>query len=224
MKIRIEKINLIIISAIFAVIVFIILTLIQNRLINYEEDVKVLMAIKDVERETKLEEEAFKEIYIPISLAKELSILSGLDGELYNRENIFKGQFLSSSLVATKEELKIIDVEAGREKISIELADEASMLSYQIKKGDKVNLYFTGKKAVVENIVEKFPDVLVSNLTTIKILENEEILGIYDKDGISSENEKFSVPSSIVFGVSKENAQVINNLRNQGEFNITMGG
>lgn len=224
MKIRVEKTSLIIISAIFAFIVFVILTLIQNSLINYEEDAKVLIAICDIEKETKLDKSSFKEIYIPLSLAKELKILSDLGKDVYNRSHIYKGQFLSSSLVGTKDELKIIDGEANEEKISVELADEASMLSYQIKKGDKVNLYFTGKGQVLENIVSKFPNVLTSNLTTIKILENEEILGLYDKEGISSENEDFSVPTSVVFSVSKQNAEVINNLRNQGNFSITMGG
>lgn len=224
MKIRIEKINLIIISAILATIVFTILTLIQNSLINYEENIKVLIAIEDIEKETKLNKNYFKEICIPMSIAKELNILNDLDKELYNRYEIYKGQFLSSSLVATKEELKIIEADANKEKISIELNSEASMLSYQIKKGDRVNLYFTGKPLVVENVTTKFDNVLKGNLTTIKILSNEEILGIYDKDGFSSESENFSVPTSIVFGVNNENAEVINNLRNQGDFSITMGG
>lgn len=224
MRLKIEKASLIIISAILALIVFVILTLVQNSLINYEEEIKVLIAIKDIEKETKLNNSYFKEVFIPVSLAKELGVLTSLDNELYNRTNIYKGQFVSNSLVATKEELKIIEVEENKEKISLELTDEASMLSYQIKKGDKVNLYFTGKPDVVDNIASKFSNVLSSNLTTIKILENEEILGIYDKDGVSSESENFTVPTSIVFGVTKENAEVINNLRNQGDFNITMGG
>lgn len=224
MRLRIEKASLIIISAILALIVFMVLTLVQNSLIDYEEETKVLMAIKDIEKETRLNDSYFKEIYIPISLSKELGALSSINGELYNRTNMYKGQFLSSSLVATKEELKIIELNANKEKISLELTDEASMLSYQIKKGDKVNLYFTGKPIVVENIASKFTHVLSSNLTTIKILEDEEILGIYDKDGFSSESEKFTIPTAIIFGVTKENAEVINNLRNQGEFNITMGG
>lgn len=224
MRLKIEKASLIIISAILALIVFVILTLVQNSLINCEEEINVLIAIKDIEKETKLNNSYFKEVFIPVSLAKELGVLTRLDNELYNRTNIYKGQFVSNSLVATKEELKIIEVEENKEKISLELTDEASMLSYQIKKGDKVNLYFTGKPDVVDNIASKFSNVLSSNLTTIKILENEEILGIYDKDGVGIESENFTVPTSIVFGVTKENAEVINNLRNQGDFNITMGG
>ena len=224
MRIRIEKINLIIISAIFAFVVFIILTVIQNKLINYEEDTKVLIAVEDIDKETRLDKSSFKEIYIPVSLAKELNAMKTLEKDMYNRSAIYKGQFLSPHLVSSKEELKIIEGGENKEKIAIEIADEASMLAYQIKKGDKVNLYFTGKQSVLENISSKYENVLASNLTTIKILESEEILGIYDKDGISSENENFLIPTSIVFGVSKENAEVINNLRNQGEFNITMGG
>ena len=55
------------------------------------------------------------------------------------------------------------------------------MLSYQIKRGDRVNLYFTGKYEVVEKMINKFPKVLVGSLSTVQIFDNEEILGIYDK-------------------------------------------
>lgn len=223
MRIRIEKINLIIVSAILSLIVFIILTFVQNKLINYEADSKVLIAVEDIKKETKLAKEDFEEIYVPESLAKELKLLANFDEGMYNRTEIYKGQFLSSQLIGTKDDLKIIEGGKNKEKISIELSEQANMMAYQIKTGDKVNLYFTGKYACIENMIGKFQNVLVGNLTTVKILENEEILGIYDKDGVSSESEEFTVPSVIVFGVSKEKAEIINNLRNQGDFDITIG-
>jgi hypothetical protein len=71
-------------------------------------------------------------------------------------------------------------------------------------------------------MVDKFPNALVGNLSTVQILDSEEILGIYDKNGVNSENEEFLEPNTIIFGVTKEKAEIINNFRTQGEFYLTM--
>ena len=211
-----------IITAIFAFIVFGILTLIQNKLINYEEQIKVFVANTEIKKETKLDKDNFDECYLPQGLAKELNVLSKIPTNMYTKTDMYKGQFLIASLIGTKEELKIIEGGENKEKISIELGNGASMLSYQIKRGDKVNLYFTGKYEVIEKMVDKFPNVLIGNLSTVQILNDEEILGIYDKNGVSSENEEFLEPSTVIFGVTRENAEIINNFRTQGEFYLTM--
>jgi len=222
MKIRIDRIKLLIITAVFTFIVFGILTLIQNKIINYEEQIKVYVANSEIEKESKLNRDNFDECYLPEGLAKELGVLTKIPGDMYTKTAMYKGQFLIASLIGTKEELKIIEGGENKEKISIELNDLASMLSYQIKRGDKVNLYFTGKYEVIERMINKFPNALIGSLSTVQILDNEEILGIYDKNGINSENEEFLEPNTIIFGVSKEKAEIINNFRSQGEFYLTM--
>lgn len=222
MKIKIDKAKLLLVTAIFTIIVFSILTFVQNKIINYEEQVKVFVVNQEIPKESKLTKDSFDECYLSESLAKELKALKQVPNNIYAKTDMYKGQFLIDSLVGTKEELKIIEGGENKEKISIELSNQASMLSYQIKRGDIVNLYFTGKYEVVANNIDKFPNILVGNLTTVQILDNEEILGIYDKNGISSESEEFLEPNTIVFGVSKEKAEVINNFRTQGEFYLTM--
>ena len=222
MKIRIDRIKLLIITAIFTFIVFGILTLIQNKLINYEAQIKVFVANTEIKKETKLNKNDFDECYLPEGLAKELHVLTKIPSNVYTKTDMYKGQFLIASLIGTKEELKIIEGGEDKEKISIELTDIASMLSYQIKRGDKVNLYFTGKYEVIEKMADKFPEALVGSLTTVQILYNEEVLGVYDKNGISSENEEFLEPNTLIFGVTRETAEIINNFRAQGEFYLTM--
>lgn len=222
MKIRIDRVKLLIITAIFTFIVFGLLTLIQNKIINYEEQIKVFVANTEIKKETKLNKNDFDECYLPEGLAKELNVLTKIPNDMYTKTDMYKGQFLISSVIGTKEELKIIEGGENKEKISVELGDLASMLSYQIKRGDKVNLYFTGKYEVVEKMINKFPNVLIGSLSTVQILDKEEILGIYDKNGVSSENEEFLEPNTIIFGVSKQNSEIINNFRNQGEFYLTM--
>lgn len=222
MRIRLEKTNLIIIASICALIVFSVLTIVQNKIINYEKQVKVFLSNREISKEVKIDEKDFEEYYISESLAKKLSAITKIHPNMYTKTNMYKGQFLISSLVGSKEELKIVEGGENKEKISIEISDLAGMLSYQIKRGDKVNLYFTGKYEVIEKMIDKFSNVLIGNLTTVKLLDNEEILGVYDKNGVSSESEVFLEPNTIVFGVTKEKAEIINNFRSQGEFYLTM--
>jgi hypothetical protein len=222
MKIRIDRVKLLIVTAIFTFIVFGILTLIQNKLINYETQIKVFVANTEIKKETKIKKDNFDECYLPEGLARELNVLTKMPDNAYAKTDMYKGQFLIASLIGTKEELKIIEGGENKEKVSIELSNIASMLSYQIKRGDKVNLYFTGKYEVIEKIADKFPNALIGSLATVQLLYNEEVLGVYDKNGVSSENEEFLEPNTFIFGVTKENAEIINNFRTQGEFYLTM--
>ena len=180
------------------------------------------MANTEIKKETRLSKDYFDECYISESLARELNVLTKIPNDIFSKTDMYKGQFLISSVVGKKEELKIIEGGEGKEKISLELDNLASMLSFQIKRGDKVNLYFTAKYEVVENMISKFPNALIGNLTTVQILSDEEILGVFDKNGVSSESDGFLEPNTVIFGVSKENAEIINNFRTQGEFYLTM--
>jgi hypothetical protein len=58
-------------------------------------------------------------------------------------------------------------------------------------------------------------------LQTAKIIENIESLGIYDEMGRSYENSNFSKLDTIVIAVQPKVAEMINNLRTQGTFDIT---
>lgn len=222
MKIRVDKLKLLIITSIFSLIIFGVLTVIQNKIVNYEEQIKVFVANKEIKKESPLNKADFDECYLPAGLAKELNVLDKIPNNMYTKIQMCKGQFLISSVVGTREELKIIEAGENKEKISIELDNLASILSYQIKRGDKVNLYFTGKYEVIEKMADRFSNVLMGNLVTVQILENEEILGIYDKNGVNSESEDFLSPNTIIFGVDKEKATVISNFVGQGEFYLTM--
>ena len=56
---------------------------------------------------------------------------------------------------------------------------------------------------------------------TTCLIKDTEILGIYDEAGKSIESDKFTTLDTIVIGVNGEMAKTINNLRNQGIFDLT---
>jgi len=82
-------------------------------------------------------------------------------------------------------------------------------------------VYFTGKYVSVLSLGIYDSSPTEGKMYTSKILENEEILGIFDSNGISYNDERFLKPDTIILSVSYEQAKIINNLRNQGTFDIT---
>ena len=190
-------------------------------MIDYEPKVSVLIATQEINVDEKLEEKMFKSVLAPIDIIKQDSVLEKISENMYAREKIHNGQILLKEDTGSKEELKIIDGKAGCETIAVKLKGPENAISYQVKTGDKVNVYFTGKYVSVLNLGIYDSSPTEGKMYTSKILGNEEILGIYDSNGVSESDERFLKPDTIILSVPYEKAKLINNLRNQGTFDIT---
>ena len=216
-----KKVNIIICSIVVSLILFLILTGVQKSLIKYEPKIEVLIANHDINKDEKLKATMFKKISAPTSVVKIGSVLTSIDDNVYAKEKIHEGRILFIEDTGSKEELKIIGKEEGCELVSIKLKGPENAISYQIKTGDKVSVYFTGKYVAALSLGVYDSEPIEGKMYTSKILENEEILGIYDANGISFEDERFLKPDTIILSVPREKAQLINNLRSQGTLDIT---
>ncbi|MBQ7667961.1 MAG: SAF domain-containing protein [Clostridia bacterium] len=216
-----KKINIIICSLVSSILLFFILTGVQNKIINYEPKGNIFIAVREINANQKITDEMVKKVLAPISMIDGNVVSQKLPADIYARENIHIGQILLKNTVGGKEELKILDKELGYETISIKLKGPENAISYQIKQGDKVNLYFTGKYVSALSLGLYDAENIEGKMYTAKLLENREILGIYDANGVSSNNESFVKPDTIVMNVTYDEAKLINNLRNQGTFDIT---
>lgn len=216
-----------IISILVAISLFIVLTFIQNSIINSEPTIEVLIANTDVKPDTELRPEWFDVTDVPLYLTlnnNTLNKIEDINGK-YAKEMINKGQILFRQDIGSKEELKIITSPKGTEKIAIELKSSQNAIAYQIKPKDRIHLYFSGRYGVVKESISQFnlENILKSDnsMYTTCLLNDTEILGIYDETGRSIEDEKFSGINTIVIAVESEKAKMINNLRNQGTFDLT---
>lgn len=216
-----KKVNIIICSIVVSLILFLVLTGVQKKLIKYEPQIYVLIANREINKNEKLNETMFKKISAPTSVVKLESVLASINDDVYAKEKIHEGQILFIEDTGSKEELKIIGKKEGCELVAIKLKGPENAISYQIKKGDSVNLYFTGKYVAALSLGVYDSEPIEGKMYTSKIIENEEILGIYDANGISSDDERFLKPDTIILSVSTAKAQLINNLRSQGTFDIT---
>lgn len=223
-----KRINVLVISGCIAVILFVTLTVLQNKIVKKEIVVPVYMANVDIMPDTKINKNDYKEVIVPVSLTIEGNlVLNEKDLEdKYAKSIINKGQIIFQQDIASKEELKIIDAMDGFERIALKIKSSENAVAYQIKPKDRIHLYFTGKSTVVRKIFSKYGmgydgSVEDSLLQTEKIIEDIEILGIYDESGREYENSNFSKLDTIVIAVDSKTAQFLNNLRTQGTFDIT---
>ena len=223
-----KKINVLLISGVSSIILFLVLTFIQSKIIDNEKIVVAYIANADVARDSEIDKGMLKEINVPNFLIENTSAILNIeefDGK-YAKEAINKGQIIFSQDIATKEELKIIKAETGLEKIAVKIKSSENALAYQVKPKDRIHLYFTGKgstvkEAFITNGIEFSNSENDNVLLTAKILENIEILGIFDEFGRGYENDSFNKLDTIVIAVEPDVAKMINNLRNQGTFDIT---
>jgi len=223
-----KKINLFIISGISAVILFLILTLLEGQFINKEPVKTVFIVGNTIGKDEKILANEIKEVEVPLYLITNTDAIVNRDdlNDKYAVNDIYKGEILFKQNVASKEELKIVEAEDGLERISINIKNPENAVSYQIRPEDRIHLYFTGRTGMIRDSFSKYGLSLKSvendnSVQTIKILENVEILGIYDELGRSYSSDGFNKLDTVVLGVSQEKAEMINNLREQGVFDIT---
>lgn len=223
-----KKTNILIISVIAAVALFMILTVLQNKMTKNEPMTAVYIANFDMARDTAVTESMYKQVLVPTSLVLNTDAVTD-NNEIvgkYVKDTINKGQIIFKQDIAKKEELKIVEAEYGLERIAVKVKAGENAVAYQIKPKDRIHLYFTGRSGVIKNTFLKYGIKFDKNMDdnsyqTEKIIEDVEILGIYDEVGRSCENSEFSGTDTIVIAVEANKAEIINNLRLQGTFDIT---
>ncbi len=227
----IKKLNMISVSVVLTVIVFFATTAVQKIFVDYEPTVKVLVAVQDIQVNRPLDRFMFKTLDVPLSLVMNLRVIKRIEDirDHYSVEPIHKGEILRAEAVALRNEIKIIEVGEGQEKVSVKIKAPENAVSYQIKTGDKVNLYFTGRLSVIKNLASSRDSYIPENVDsrdsdygTVRLLESVNILGVFDEEGNAlSDTQRNIKIDSVVFGVGHEDAKIINNLKGQGVFDIT---
>ena len=211
-----------------ACLLFVVLTVVQNQLTKQEEKTSVFVAKADVSIDSELTEDMFEVVEVPIDLTLNRLVAAKKEEFIgkFAQTSIYKGQILFLPEVAERQKLLQEDIISGEEKVAIKLKGPENSISYQVKPGMKIQLYFTGQYGDIADILRIYGlqnDTFQENsLYTLRLLADEEVLGVFDEDGESIFSESFTTPDTIVVGVESSMAQLINNLRSQGSFDITL--
>lgn len=140
-----KKVSLLIIAIIMAVIVFLISTYLQKKVVNYVPTVRCLISNANISEYSNVEESQISYVDMPVSIvanSKPVKSYNEIEN-LYLKDKLYKGQLLLLDQFGSKEILNIFDGEEGKEKISIKIKNSENAASYILKKGSAVNVYAT---------------------------------------------------------------------------------
>lgn len=222
-----RKLSIWAVTFVVSVIIFIISTHMQKELINYEPQINCLVLNQNIIANQKISKDMFVLKTIPASLVNSVSIVTSYDDieGLYAKDNILKSQIAMKNQFDTKENLSIYEVEEGKEKISIKIANPENGLSYAIKQNSKISLYATFRSDYAKNFSVTKERLTVGDeydgYTVIKLIDSVQVLGAFNVDGIEVKSYEDGNIDSIMIAVTTEDAKEINLLREIATFNVT---
>ena len=208
-----------------AIIIYIIISIVYQNLTIKNKYIVVYVLNRDVKRGENLN----------INDLIKMSVLSDklhleeysfdINNEYVFKDNLYKNQIVSDSIVIKKDEY----ISSNLEIVSIKLDSIDNAASFQIEKGSVVNIFYTSKIQDVSNILGKINKENIvlgkgnSEIITLKLFENIKILNTYNKEGQIIKNDSSNkLISTISIELTKENAMLVNSLKNKGEFIVTI--
>lgn len=222
-----NKILILIGTITLATILFVASTIAQRKLIKYEPKIKCLFLADDISANELAKEGKFVLKDIDISLVANIKIVQDFSKieNLYARDNMCKGQLVIEKQFDTKENLKIYEIEEGKEKVSLKIKSSENGVSYSIRENSKVNIYVTLRNDMAENFLNEKERLVIGQkddgYTIIKLIDNVSILETYDIDGNRIKESDTKVIDTIMIAVTESEAKEINLLKDIGVFNVT---
>lgn len=222
-----NKILILIGTITLATILFVASTIAQRKLIRYEPKIKCLFLADDISANELAKEGKFVLKDIDISLVANIKIVQDFSKieNLYARDNMCKGQLVIEKQFDTKENLKIYEIEEGKEKVSLKIKSSENGVSYSIRENSKVNIYVTLRNDMAENFLNEKERLVIGQkddgYTIIKLIDNVLILETYDIDGNRIKESDTKVIDTIMIAVTESEAKEINLLKDIGVFNVT---
>lgn len=222
-----KKVSILIISVTLTIIVFIISTYMQKKLINYIPTMKCMVVTEDIDAYKNISEDSIEYVDMPITIVSKVKIAQNFEEiqHLYLKDKLYKGQIILLNQFDTKENLMIYNAEIGKEKIAIKIKAPENGVSYTIRENSVVNIYATIRNDYLnQELREKQVHTIgdeFDGYSIIKLLDSVKILGTFDSNGETLEGNSEKIIDTILIAVAPEEAQKINLLRDVATFNIT---
>lgn len=220
-----------------SIIIYLVITFVYNS-VNSHDYKEVFVLKKDVLRGEILYETDFEKISLNENntFFTETVFVSNEIQNYVSTKDLSKGCILLKEDIVEKSQYNKANKDL--EIISIKISNPDDVASYQIEKNSVVNLYYTGKLGFAKDILEDINLPYVSTKTesinkvdseyiTIKLIENIKVIDLFDKYGnvigsnnyVKNESNKID---TIMFEIKKDLVMKINNLKNYGQFSISV--
>lgn len=137
------------------------------------------------------------------------------------RVDVSQGEMVTEDKFITTEQ--VLKEDTNYSYISIPITDLSYPACNNLKRGERVTIYYTAKTKDVSNAI-KDKQRLYSNsasegLVTCLLFETVEVISIHDSTG---KETKENVVTDILVRLKKEDAILIANLKSQGTFDIVL--
>lgn len=141
-------------------------------------------------------------------------------GKILNVD-VEQGELVMNTKVVSENEL--LEQDINYSYISIPINNLSYPTCTNLKKGDKVAVYYTAKTKDVSNAIKDkqrlYSTIEGTGLVTCLLFETVEVISIHDSTG---KETKDSIVTDILVRLNKEDAILVANLKSQGTFDIVL--
>ena len=187
--------------------------------------IQMPVALREIKAGEKLTKDNMKWINIKKDIAtKEMygNTFTASEIEKYvASKEIGEGQLLDvNNLVLSKEYLQN---EEGYQYIALPVSGADNGVSYKIKKGDDITVYYTAKRRNVENVLKEkikmYSSDNIDGMVTCKLYDKIQVISVNNSIG---QEVKDNTITDIVIRLSEQDAMLLANLKEQGTFTIAI--
>lgn len=217
-----KKTKKIIISIILTLILYGLLSVVEKRILESKANINEMYVIsQNIPKGEKLTDKYYKKIKILAN--KKIENKVNVSTPKYAAYDLKKGQILYNEMIIPKE--KLLKATNNKEIISIPLKFSYDSVSYKVSKDSIVNIYFTTRAKFLEGInhnKEILSNENQNGFITLSFLKDVKVIDVVDREGFNKKEEEKFLPETILIEVTSDDAKLIKNLKNIGEFSLTM--
>lgn len=220
-----RRYSTLILSFICSVIIFIVLIVVQTKMVNKSEGVVAYIVSKDVDIYESITSDMLDSVCITLidgiqeDLIKDVSNLS----DYVTKEKITKGKILLKQDVVKKVDLTNYISEQYVQRVIIPLSNVDNGLTHIINDNTFINLYITIDAQYLPSDIDIYMQMPMTTdyeqKVTFLYLEKKKPICFLDENGIISSKEGFC--KSVVLELTKEQAMYINYIKGKAGFSIT---
>lgn len=208
----------ILVSLCISLVLLVIFNVIYLKL-KKEDEQQAFVVVKSIATGESITSENTKTVTIKTD-EKNSEYITELPENSYSAYALKAGQILTSDLFEKNIEENLEEYEY----ISLPVADADDAVSYKLKKGSKVNIYYTAKYSDVSEVLTgstnaKFSSKSAESIITTKLYDGIEVIDL--TDSVGQENGLYT---QIQIRVKKEDVTRLVCLKELGIFTLTMSG
>lgn len=198
-----------VISALFTIVLFLLLIYTEKKVANTESTTNVLVVKSNVSinKFDKLNASMFDVKSVPVSVGMNgVSDVKKIEGK-YALSDLASTEILLNEKVGEKTPL--LNIESDKRKLAIPISSLSDGVAGQIRKDTLVDIVFTNTPISDEPVAK-----------TETILQKVKVIGVTDGNGVLVDDSNSSQVAAVILSVTPQEAHMLINKENKGKFTL----